>query len=178
MRYLIAFSLADSLTVSLTAIYETVFTIPLPIKWLHITLVSPFTLVHETDSPDPHIPVTHALQQMSSSFTQPTYRFGPPAMFTQKQKQILHLPVIPKEPLIALHDQLVINLADHVSYDFTPFDYPFLPAYLPHLSLAYNTPELTPEQTLSLTTLTAPLTFTLSLPVLYQETAPTIWDPV
>lgn len=177
MRYLIAFSLSDTVTSTLAQVYEQVFNQPLPVKWLHLTLVSPFTINHEADSPEPRLPLTHALGQINSIYTQPTYRFALPAVFTQKGKTLLHLPVLPREPLIITHDQLVINLADHVTFDLTPYDINALPAFFPHVTLDYDLTHSLNQLDQNVTSMAVEgLSFTLSTPALYCETTPTNWE--
>jgi hypothetical protein len=142
----------------LRSLFKKTYNKPLTIKFLHLTLVPPFSFTPPLPLPDLTLPADQ------------TYHFGPPALFTQHQRRIFYLPVLPALPLKEAHDRLTRALKDHISLDTAPYSDHKIPAFLPHVTLDY-------KFTADPAAFTAPTTsFTLPAVQLLQERGPGLWE--
>jgi 2'-5' RNA ligase len=159
MRYLIAVPLPQEQADLLRHLYHQTYRKPLTIKFLHLTLIPPFLFTSA-----PHLPEVPTLDN--------SFHFAPAAVFTQYQRRILYLPVLPPEPLRAIHNQLARILKNQIILDTKPYTNQEVPAFLPHITLDYkftaDPADFSPPQA----------AITLPAPELFQEHGPGLWKKV
>ncbi len=167
MRYLIVSLLPQEIDQAIRDTYQETFQEHINIAHLHLTYLSPFFLKTSV-TPDQ---VKKAIGNLAPSGM---VSFSTPQIFTASQNPTLVLPLLPKDPLSTLNQQFTHQCSALIHYDMTVYNNHQVPPFDPHISLSYNF-----TRTNLLKNFDYPKQeFTLSTPVILQESSPASWEIV
>lgn len=158
MRYLIASLVSPQTDQQLRQLYADTYHRPCTIKTLHLTFVPPFNLQGQS------------LKVNYPNLIQNQFAVEDQGIFANT-RQILYLPLLPKEPLQDYYNLLLPQIRSQISFTASDFPKDTIPDFLPHITLDYNFSG-------SIIPFSNPININLEPVSLLTETAPGIWQPV
>jgi len=160
MRYLIASLVSPQTDRLLRQLFADTYHRPCTIKTLHLTFIPPFQIALQGQSLKVNYP--NLVQNQFTAENQGVFA---------NTRQILYLPLLPKEPLQHYYNQLLPQIRSQISFAASDFPKDTIPDFLPHITLDYDFSG-------SILPFSHPIDITLEPVSLLSETAPGIWQPV
>ncbi len=160
MRYLIASLVSQETDRQLRQLFADTYHRPCTIKTLHLTFIPPFQIALQGQSLKVNYP----------NLIQNQFAVEDQGVFANT-RNILYLPLLPKEPLQDYYNQLLPQIRSQISFAASDFPKDTVPDFLPHITLDYNFSG-------SIIPFSNPININLEPASLLSETTPGIWEVV
>ena len=174
-RFLIAYDIPEEFHQNLSELCRLATGKPLEIERPHITIIPPFYLASHTETQSAVDQISRLLNQYADQpITATATRLG---QFSQDDGCILFLEIEPVDRFTMIHNELQKALADRIQLDTSPYASGIVPEFKPHLSITYNSAEISIEtqQTVQHRLENMNLEWNLEPPTLRMEQQPGVW---
>lgn len=105
---------------------------PIPASWLHLTMQGIGFLDELND--DQTAKLERVIRQRLAKFPAPVVTFHRPVV----RPEAVYLPALPPEPIGAMRDAIRVAIGDVLGQDHVELAPEHVPAYRPHVSVAYS----------------------------------------